>query len=81
MTTDLTQVDAHRIKRLADLWDIGNELFDGDVLLALDLFFELGVSLNPRDRCGILILFVILAGDIVENVLFFLFLPQINVLV
>ena len=81
VTTDLTQVDAHRIKRLADLWDIGNELFDGDVLLALDLFFELGVSLNPRDRCGILILFVILAGDIVENVLFFLFLPQINVLV
>ena len=81
VTTDLTQVDAYGIKRLADLWDIGDELFDGDILFTLDLFFELGITLDPRDRCGILILLVILARDIVENVLFFLFLPQINILI
>ena len=50
MTADLAQVNPHGIKRLADLRDIGDELLDGYILLALDLFFELGVAFDARDR-------------------------------
>ena len=82
VAADVAQVHAHRVETLADLLDVGDQLFDRDVLLLLDLFFQLGVAFDARDGRGVflrLLLFrhvgkEILLGRLVR-------LPQVDIFV